>query len=723
MYRKSLMNSNEQIDVKDEQDTINSISMSYSVFLDNIKDNQDEIRHRLPKKVNSWVDDGTVKSCYSCNKQFGLFLRKHHCRFCGRIFCYDCSNYQTHIPADLLPEDSKKGTWNEYLSSYVTKDTKDPIKYKVCKSCLELISTISSIKKTIEVFLTLHLDIKDLIKSSIICRLWKNASDYLISIFKNIQYKIPTDCYTEIERKLLWINSNNIVGHNRYLTHLLKICKNDDDIEQVKTLLNMKKKIPCSTLLCSRNCQERLSVYDAFNILCYTFNNKSDVSHKLRSIVLEYFICSDKQFKCFLPILVYYLRWDGDILGDFVINRCKESYNLLNSLYWELQMYPRDEYHEKLYSKIFNKLTNLFTEPKHEQQFVKILQGASFSKILDSVAKSICEDDKKYDEIKDNFNIKNDVNSPLNPNIKIKNININQIKIKNSATKPLIIPCETTESTTSVMNILYKRENVRKDQIIMNIMSLMDIILSKDEEYTSNMVLYNILPTGQSTGIIEVINDCETIYQIQEKLQKSILNYILDNNDNTPIKDVRQKFIKSIATYCVVTYLLGVGDRHLDNIMVTKDGKLFHIDFGYICGKDPVHNNPGIRITQDMIEAIGGINSPNYIVFTELCTKIYNCLRNYTELFMNMLMMLPQISDLKMSEKEIINLIVKRFMPGENIVDAKLHFVNQLEQQSYMDKIKDWCHYHSKEQTINSAVGKFTNVVQNIIANTVKNNN
>lgn len=46
----------------------------------------------LPRLL--WALDEEYQSCGQCASDFSLFHRRHHCRFCGIVFCNVCSNYR-----------------------------------------------------------------------------------------------------------------------------------------------------------------------------------------------------------------------------------------------------------------------------------------------------------------------------------------------------------------------------------------------------------------------------------------------------------------------------------------------------------------------------------------------------------------------------------------------------------------------------------------------------
>ena len=52
-----------------------------------------ELKKQLCPK-DKWQPDSSQNKCLCCSKEFKILMRRrHHCRFCGNIFCSDCSDY------------------------------------------------------------------------------------------------------------------------------------------------------------------------------------------------------------------------------------------------------------------------------------------------------------------------------------------------------------------------------------------------------------------------------------------------------------------------------------------------------------------------------------------------------------------------------------------------------------------------------------------------------
>uniref|UniRef100_H3CMD0 FYVE and coiled-coil domain-containing protein 1 n=1 Tax=Tetraodon nigroviridis TaxID=99883 RepID=H3CMD0_TETNG len=51
-----------------------------------------EFEQKLRAEERWWLVDKEITHCLDCQSQFTWWLRRHHCRLCGRIFCYYCSN-------------------------------------------------------------------------------------------------------------------------------------------------------------------------------------------------------------------------------------------------------------------------------------------------------------------------------------------------------------------------------------------------------------------------------------------------------------------------------------------------------------------------------------------------------------------------------------------------------------------------------------------------------
>ncbi|KAK6462066.1 1-phosphatidylinositol 3-kinase [Scheffersomyces coipomensis] len=281
-------------------------------------------------------------------------------------------------------------------------------------------------------------------------------------------------------------------------------------------------------------------------------------------------------------------------------------------------------------------------------------------------------------------------------------------------------------------------DDLRQDQFVIQIINLMDQLL-KNENLDLKLTPYKILATSPVAGLIQFVEN-ETLDAILANMypasvvydegtappsvtaasatsnnvlvasNNGILSYLRLHSEETqqaepqatsvlnssysseqqssvqPQPTVKSalgvshilmdNYVKSCAAYCVITYILGVGDRHLDNLLISPNGKFWHADFGYMFGRDPKPFPPLMKLPIQVIDGMGGMNHENYDIFKSYCFITYNNLRKNSNLILNLfqLMIDANIPDIKTDPQRVIENVQDKFCLEMSDEGAMLHF-------------------------------------------------
>jgi ataxia telangiectasia mutated family protein len=101
----------------------------------------------------------------------------------------------------------------------------------------------------------------------------------------------------------------------------------------------------------------------------------------------------------------------------------------------------------------------------------------------------------------------------------------------------------------------------------------------------------------------------------------------------------QQAYARSLAACCFVGYLVGLGDRHLSNILIdARTAELLHIDLGLSFDQGtllPVPERVPFRLTRDLVAALGVAGTEG--TFRIFGTRVLSCLRGRRELLQTLL--------------------------------------------------------------------------------------
>ncbi|XP_063064026.1 phosphatidylinositol 4,5-bisphosphate 3-kinase catalytic subunit gamma isoform [Engraulis encrasicolus] len=322
---------------------------------------------------------------------------------------------------------------------------------------------------------------------------------------------------------------------------------------------------------------------------------------------------------------------------------------------------------------------------------------------------------QKLQELLQSYSFPSSFQVPFDPRVRAGQIQLDRCKIMASKKKPLWLEFSCVDphgSASPPVGIIFKQgDDLRQDMLVIQTLNIMDSIW-QERSLNLNLVPYGCISTGHNIGMIEIVRDAVTIAAVQRSQggnKGAFKNDALFEwlKDKCPLQEIHyqamERFVNSLAGYCVATFVLGIGDRHNDNIMITDKGNLFHIDFGHILGNTKSflgmnRERVPFVLTPDFLFVMGrvkGRSSLYFQRFRDICIEAYLSLRSQSRLLVTLfsLMLLTGIPELSTSQDMRYLRTALQEERGEEA--ARQHFLQQIaicEQLGWTVQANWWFH-------------------------------
>lgn len=525
----------------------------------------------------------------------------------------------------------------------------------------------------------------------------------------------PTHVLTPEETDLVWKFRYHLTRDKRALTKFVKSVNWRDQSESRQAIQVLGR-------------WTSIDVDDALELLGPSFDNSAVRSYAVERLRKA----DDEELLLYLLQLVQALKYEhiktdtedesgnDSSLARFLIQRAAANFLLGNYFHWYLMVECDDRSPEQgvdnrnIYRKVaYDFMAELVKQPDGQETRKTLLRQAELVAILSRVAQDVKASSesiaKKVDRVKHFLaDPKNELLTfdpplplPLDPSVLITSIIPDQTVVFKSSLNPFKCTFKTT--TGSAYSIIFKLgDDLRQDQLVIQIITLMDQLLQK-ENLDLKLSPYKILATSTSAGASQFVQSASLSSIVNKFKNNPALAYLKYHNpdDRQPL-GVRQEtldtYVRSCAGYCVITYILGVGDRHLENLLLAPDGHFFHADFGFILGRDPKPFAPLMKLSKEMVDCMGGVQSEHYKQFKQYCFLSYTALRKSSNLILNLfsLMVDANIPDIKLEPDKAVLKVRERFHLELSEEEALRYFDRVIEDTltAYapvvIDKLHEW---------------------------------